>query len=210
MKQEALKKAIEAALMAIHEPLSVNQLAALFKREREAPDRDSIRAALASLQEDYAERGVTLREVASGFRFQVSGDCAEWVNKLFAERPQRYSRALLETLAIIAYRQPLTRGEIESIRGVSVSGGIIRTLQEREWIRIVGHRDVPGKPELLATTKQFLDYFDLKRLADLPQLADLKDYDRINPDMFHRIEREARAAAKKSGGGKTNVVPFAN
>ena len=210
MKPELLKQAIEAVLMAVHEPLSVNQLVALFEQEPEAPDRASVRAALAALQEDYAGRGVTLKEVASGFRFQVHGDCAKWVNKLFAERPQRYSRALLETLAIIAYRQPLTRGEIENIRGVSVSANIIRTLQEREWIRIVGHRDVPGRPELLATTKQFLDYFNLKKLADLPPLPDIKDYEKINPDMFNRLERDARAATAEAGSPDTNVVPFSD
>jgi segregation and condensation protein B len=127
---------------------------------------------------------VELRELASGYRFQVREDYAAWVNRLFEERPQRYSRALLETLAIVAYRQPITRNEIEDIRGVSVSSNIVKTLQERGWVRVVGHRDVPGKPELLATTREFLDYFNLRKLSDLPSLEAIKDYDQINPDLF--------------------------
>lgn len=195
MNSELLKQVIEAALMAVNEPLSVTRLLTLFENEHEPPDREAIKTALAELQELYTDRGIELKEVASGFRFQVKPDCAEWVNRLFDEKPQRYSRALMETLAIIAYRQPLTRGEIEDIRGVSVSSNIVKTLQEREWVRIVGHRDVPGKPELLATTKQFLDYFNLKRLSDLPSLAEIKDFDQLNPDLFEAIEEENKEAA---------------
>ena len=194
MNQELLKNVLEAALMAVNEPLSVTRLLALFENDPEAPDRNAIKTALAELQELYKDRGIELKEIASGFRFQVRPDCAEWVNRLFDEKPQRYSRALMETLAIIAYRQPLTRGEIEEIRGVSVSSNIVRTLQEREWVRIVGHRDVPGKPELLATTKQFLDYFNLKRLSDLPSLAEIKDFDQLNPDLFEGLEQEAASS----------------
>ncbi len=194
MNPALLKRAVEAALMALPDPLSVKQLVALFDKEPEPPGRDAVCAVLQELQQDYAERGVILAEVASGFRFQVHSDCAAWVNTLFDARPQRYSRALLETLAIIAYKQPLTRGEIEAIRGVSVNTNIIRTLQEREWIKVVGYRDVPGKPELLATTRQFLDYFNLKKLADLPPLAEIKDFDKINPDLFAALEREASQA----------------
>ena len=188
MNPDELKKIIEAALMTTETPLDINRLVSLFEKDPVPPERSEIRAALDRLQEEFSGRGIELKEVASGFRFQVRAEYAEWVNRLFEERPQRYSRALLETLAIIAYRQPVTRGEIEDIRGVSVSSNIIRTLQEREWIKIVGHRDVPGKPELLATTREFLDYFNLKKLSDLPPLADIRDLDNINPDLFEGIE----------------------
>ena len=188
MKQELVKKIIEAALMVAGRPLTINQLLDLFEKDEDRPERTDVRAALTELQTDFADRGVELKEVASGFRFQVRSDYAQWVNRLYDERPPRYSRALLETLAIIAYRQPITRGEIEDIRGVSVNTNIIKTLQEREWIKVVGHRDVPGKPELLATTRQFLDYFNLKQLSDLPSLAEIKDYDQLNPDLFAELE----------------------
>lgn len=188
MTAEQLKNIIEAALMASGSPLSVNQIQALFEVESEAPGKDDIRTALEQLAQDYEHRGVELQEVASGFRIQVRSDYAPWINRLQEEKPQRYSRALLETLAIIAYRQPITRSEIEDIRGVSISSNIVKTLQEREWIRVVGHRDVPGKPELLATTRQFLDYFNLRKLSDLPPLAEIKDFDKINPDLFDALE----------------------
>lgn len=190
MTAEQLKNILEAALMTSSGPMSLNRFVSLFEKDNEQPERDDVKVALEQLQEDYEGRGVELKEVASGFRFQVRNEYAEWVNRLFDERPQRYSRALLETLAIIAYRQPITRGEIEDIRGVSISSSIIKTLQEREWIRVVGHRDVPGKPELLASTKQFLDYFNLKKLSDLPSLAEIKDFDKINPDLFEGLEEE--------------------
>ena len=190
MNKEKLKNIIEAALLSSHEPLNPNQLLAMFDADLEKPDKAELRAALDRIQQDYEGRGVELKEVASGFRFQVRPDYAEWINRLQEERPQRYSRALLETLAIIAYRQPVTRGEIEEIRGVGISASIIKTLQEREWIRVVGHRDVPGKPELLATTKEFLDYFNLKKLSDLPPLSAIKDFDKINPDLFEQLENK--------------------
>jgi segregation and condensation protein B len=174
--------------MASGSPQNLNQLLALFDNDLEKPDRDLVRKLVEQLQQDYAERGIELKEVSSGFRFQVRADYAEWINRLFTERPQRYSRAFLETLAIIAYRQPITRNEIEDIRGVSVSSGIVKTLQEREWVRVVGHRDVPGKPELLATTREFLDYFNLKKLSELPALSEIKDFDLINPDLFEGID----------------------
>lgn len=203
MNAELLKNVIEAALMAVNEPLSVTRLLGLFENDVEAPDRAAIKSALEALQQDYTDRGIELKEVASGFRFQVRKDCAEWVNRLFDEKPQRYSRALMETLAIIAYRQPLTRGEIEDIRGVSVSSNIVKTLQEREWVRVVGHRDVPGKPELLATTKQFLDYFNLKRLSDLPSLSEIKDFDQLNPDLFEGLEEaKGESTENEAAGGE--------
>ncbi len=192
MSQEKLKNIIEAALMVSSQPLSVARIASLFEADESMnPENADIRTALEALQNDYQDRGIELVEVASGFRVQARNDYAEWVNHLFDERPPRYSRALLETLAIIAYRQPITRGEIEEIRGVSVSSTIIKTLQEREWIKVVGQRDVPGKPSLLATTKLFLDYFNLKKLSDLPSLEDIKDFDSINPDLFEELEGEA-------------------
>lgn len=193
MSQEKLKNIIEAALMVATQPLSVARILNLFEADQtQEPERDDIRNAITSLQEDYKERGIELAEVASGFRFQARDEYAEWVNHLFDERPPRYSRALLETLAIIAYRQPITRSEIEEIRGVSVSSTIVKTLQEREWIKVVGHRDVPGKPSLLATTKPFLDYFNLKKLSELPALEDIKDFDSINPDLFEELEGETK------------------
>lgn len=201
MNAETVKNIIEASLMAANGPLSVNQLLALFERDPEPPDRNDIRKALDQLAQDCDNRGVELKEVASGFRYQVRSDYADWINRLQEEKPQRYSRALLETLAIIAYRQPITRSEIEDIRGVSISSGIVKTLQEREWIRVVGHRDVPGKPELLATTRQFLDYFNLKNLSDLPPLSEIKDFDKINPDLFDSIDN---AAQEETGSGEGN------
>lgn len=188
MSTPDLKNILEAVLMTADAPMDINRLAALFEPDPEPADKTAIRAALCRLQEEYEGRGIELKEVASGFRIQVRPECGEWVNRLFDEKPQRYSRALLETLAIIAYRQPVTRGEIEEIRGVSVNSNIIRTLQERDWIKVVGHRDVPGKPELLATTKAFLDYFNLKKLSDLPPLSAIQDLDNINPDLFEGIE----------------------
>ena len=198
MTKEKIKNIIEAALMVSTKPLSINMVLSLFESEQSfQPERNDIREALETLQEDYSDRGIELAEIASGFRVQARNEYASWVNHLFDERPPRYSRALLETLAIIAYRQPITRGEIEQIRGVSVSGTIIKTLFEREWIKGVGHRDVPGKPELLVSTKAFLDYFNLKKLSDLPALEDIKDYDLINPDLFEALESETKLATGK-------------
>jgi len=202
MNQEKVKYIIEAALMVSDKPLSVAQLAALFEKDAEQVDHTVIRGALEALQEDCKDRGIELKEVASGYRIQVQSRYAEWVNRLFDERPPRYSRALLETLAIIAYRQPLTRAEIEDIRGVSVSSTIIKTLQDREWIRVVGHRDVPGKPELLATTREFLDYFNLKKLSDLPSLAEIKELTQINPDLFDALENPRTEDEDISNDGK--------
>ena len=194
MSQEKIKNIIEAVLMVSTQPIGITKLLNIFEAEQSLqPERNDIKDALKAIQDDYQERGIELAEVASGFRFQAKDEYAGWVNHLFDERPPRYSRALLETLAIIAYRQPITRGEIEEIRGVSVSSTIVKTLQEREWVKIVGHRDVPGKPALLATTKSFLDYFNLKKLSELPSLEDIKDFDAINPDLFEELEGEVKA-----------------
>jgi len=178
----SLKCILEAALLAAGEPVNLASLAKIFTDD-ERPSDNEICKALEELDQDYTERGLELKEVASGFRVQAREDVNVWVSRLWEERPQRYSRALLETLALIAYRQPITRGDIEEVRGVSVSSSIVRTLQEREWIRVVGHRDVPGKPALFGTTKAFLDYFNISSLDDLPSLAEIKDMETIEPEL---------------------------
>lgn len=183
MDDRQLVNIIEAALLAAATPLSLNQLETLFDGEDKRPSRDALRAALRQLMADCEGRGVQLSEVASGWRLQVRAELAPYVSRLWEERPQRYTRALLETLALIAYRQPITRAEIEEVRGVSVSSNIVKTLQEREWIRVVGHREVPGRPAMFGTTRQFLDYFDLKGIDQLPSLAELKDLDSILPEL---------------------------
>ena len=180
--QPLVTRIIEAALLASSQPLTLVQLKGLFPLDEPIPD-GSVEAALAELQAGSAQRGVELVEVASGWRFQVQADVHPWVARLWSERQTKYTRATLETLALIAYRQPITRGEIEQIRGVTVNSSIIKALEEREWIRVVGHRDVPGKPELLATTKTFLDYFGLKRLDELPPLSELKDIGELEPQL---------------------------
>jgi segregation and condensation protein B len=174
MQIEQLKAIIEAALLAASQPLTVAQLGELFIEEDEV-DRAQIAMALEMLADDSQGRGVELKEVGSGFRYQVRQDVHPWVSRMWSEKPSRYSRALLETLALIAYRQPITRPEIEQIRGVVVSSNIVKTLEEREWVRVVGHRDVPGKPALYGTTRAFLDYFNLKSLDELPTLAEIRD-----------------------------------
>jgi len=179
---EQLKQILEAALLAAGQPLSHAQLSALFNDE-ERPPAGELSRALEQLSNDCTHRGVELKKVGSGYRLQVKQDFNEWVSRLWKERPRGYSRALLETMALIAYRQPITRGEIEAVRGVSVSTNIVRTLQEREWIRVVGHRDVPGKPALFGTTKVFLDFFDLQNLDDLPTLAEIRDMENLEPEL---------------------------
>jgi segregation and condensation protein B len=178
MDDTEIKYFIEAALLAAGRPMSVEQLQNLFDG-RSTPEKSQIRQAISSLLADYEGRGITISEVASGFRVQVKTSMADRLEKLWEERSPRYSRALFETLALIAYRQPMTRGEIEEIRGVSVSTNIVRSLLEREWVRVVGHRDVPGRPAMFGTTKLFLDYFGLKKLDDLPPLADLSDWESL-------------------------------
>jgi segregation and condensation protein B len=177
-----IKHIVEAALLAAGRPLSLDNLLDLFLHE-EKPERKTIRDAIGELRQEYEGRAIQLVEVGSGFRINVGADFAPWISRLWEERPPRYSRALMETLALIAYRQPITRGEIEDIRGVSVSSSIVKTLMEREWVREVGHRDVPGKPALLATTREFLNYFGLKSLDELPTLAEIKDLDSINCEL---------------------------
>jgi segregation and condensation protein B len=178
MDDTEIKCFVEAALLAAGRPLSIDQLQKLFD-DGSIPEKSALRKAISALIEDYELRGYAITEVASGFRIQIRANMAERLHKLWEERPPRYSRALFETLALIAYRQPITRGEIEAIRGVSVSSNIVRSLMERDWIRVVGHRDVPGRPAMFGTTKAFLDYFGLKKLDDLPPLADLSDWENL-------------------------------
>jgi len=182
MNHQQLKNILEATLLTAGRPLSIDQLLTLFTDE-EMPSRDDIRKVLNDLNEDLSERGVELKQVSSGYRIQVRKELAPWIARLSEERPVRYSRALLETLALIVYRQPITRAEIEEVRGVSVSSSIIKTMLDRNWIKVVGHREVPGKPALYGTTKQFLDYFNLKSLSELPPLAEIRSIDDIQRDL---------------------------
>ncbi len=208
MSDISLVQILEGALLAAGRALTVAQLAELFE-EHERPDNAAIREALQEVAQRCDERGFELVEVASGFRFQVRQSLSQWVARLWQERPAKYSRALLETLALVAYRQPITRGEIEEIRGVAVSSNIIKTLHEREWIRVVGHRDVPGRPAMYATTRQFLDYFNLKSLDQLPALAEIRDLDTLNAELgFSEPLPEGepgKAEAEKAGPGLTVV-----
>ena len=198
MEQTEIKHFIEAALLAAGRPLNVDQLQNLFDG-RSAPPRPAIREAIATLVEEYEERGITIAEVASGFRIQIKAGMAERLRKLWEERPPRYSRALFETLALIAYRQPITRGEIEDVRGVSVSPNIVRTLLDRDWVRVVGHRDVPGRPEMFGTTRSFLDYFGLKKLDDLPVLADLSDWESLRVQLdLPAVDEDLNAAPEET------------
>ena len=200
-----LKNIVEAALLAAGGPLPLDGMLELFLEE-ERPEKKDFRAVLKELEADYEGRGIELTEVGGGFRFNVRADYAPWVSRLWEERPARYSRALMETLALIAYRQPITRGEIEEIRGVSVSTSIMKTLLERDWVRVVGQRDVPGKPSLYATTKEFLNYFGLKSLDGLPTLQEIRDLDSINrelaleePQAGEGTDQEAEAPAENDG-----------
>jgi segregation and condensation protein B len=196
MDEHYIKNVVEAGLLAAGRSLGLEELAALFG-ENERPGTASIRASLAALESDYAARALELKETASGVRIQVRREFATEVSRLWPERPQRYSRALLETLALIAYRQPITRAEIEAVRGVTVSSDIVRTLLERSWVRVVGHRELPGRPELLGTTREFLDYFGLRAVDELPPLAELRGLAEINPQLVLPVgaEGEAEAAA---------------
>ena len=181
MESLPLKQIIEGAILAAEAPLSIDQLMQLF--EDDEPERVDVRDVLQEIEQDCEGRGFELKQVASGYRFQVRSSYGEWVSRLWKEKPPRYSRALLETLALIAYKQPITRGDVEEIRGVAVSTNIMRTLLEREWVRIVGHRDVPGHPALYATTKIFLDYFNLRNLDELPSLSEIKDLTQVNEEL---------------------------
>ena len=195
LDQHLIGRIVEAAIMAAPQPLTITQLYALFPDDEPAPPVGSIERAIGELQQACDGRGVELIEVASGFRFQVKNDVHHWVARLWTERQSKYTRATLETLALMAYRQPITRGEIEQIRGVAVSAQMVKALEDREWIRVVGHRDVPGRPALFGTTKGFLDYFGLKSLDALPPLAELKEIPELDPQLpFDRVPQVASAA----------------
>lgn len=219
MTETGLVQIVEGALLAAGKPLTVAQLGELFE-EHERPDTTRIREVLKEVAQRCDDRGFELREVASGFRYQVRQSLSPWVARLWHERPQKYSRATLETLALIAYRQPITRGEIEEIRGVAVSSNIVKTLHEREWIRVVGHRDVPGRPAMYATTRQFLDYFNLKSLDQLPALAEIRDLETLNAELGFSDPLPAAATDRSEGAsdaapgltvvGGTEHVPAAD
>ena len=179
---EKIRQIIEGLLLAAGKPLSLDKIESLFSKE-ELPERKTLKAALEEIEKSCEGRGFELKKVASGYRFQVRQDLSDWVGRLWEEKPQRYSRALLETIAIIAYRQPITRGDIEKIRGVAVSSSIVRTLLERDWVRVVGHRDVPGRPAMYASTREFLDYFNLENLDELPALTDIRDMEGLNQEL---------------------------
>jgi segregation and condensation protein B len=211
MDQPFITRIVEAALLAANQPLSIAQLRGLFTLDEPAPE-GSIEQALTDLRnaclQDGAQRGIELAETASGYRFQVQADVHAWVARLWSERQTKYTRATLETLAIIAYRQPITRGEIEQIRGVAVSSNIIKALEEREWIRSVGHRDMPGRPELLGTTKTFLDYFGLKSLEQLPPLSELKDFGELDPQLSLDPDGSKAAALAEAMAAAEGPAPI--
>ena len=188
MNNDKLKPILEALFAAADRPLSVNQISDLFSGDIDQPSKDDIRKAIDEIGGQYQDSGLELKQVASGFRFQVKPAYESWVSRLWDQKPPHYSRAMLETLALIAYRQPITRGEIEDIRGVSVSTNMIKTLLEREWVKPLGHKDVPGRPTLYGTTRAFLDYFNIKSLNELPTLSEISDLDRYTPE-FSFVEK---------------------
>ncbi len=179
---EKIRQIIEGLLLASGKPLTLDKIAELFTKE-ELPDREVLKTALEEIEKSCEGRGFELKKVASGYRFQVRQELSDWIGRLWEEKPQRYSRALLETIAIIAYRQPITRGDIEKIRSVAVSSSTVRTLLERNWVRVVGHRDVPGRPAMYASTREFLDYFNLQNLNELPALTDIRDMEGLNQEL---------------------------
>lgn len=185
MDETEIRHVLEAALLASHRPVTLEKLVELFAKKAPEVDKNIVRAGLQALEAEYESRGLELKQVASGYRIQVRSRMTGWLQPLWEERPPRYSRALLETLALIAYRQPVTRGEIEEVRGVNVNANIIRNMLERDWIRVVGHRDVPGKPEMFGTTKQFLDYFGLQSIDQLPALAEISEQ---GPEAFPQTD----------------------
>jgi len=208
MDEQYVRNVIEAGLLAAGRALGLDELGALFA-EVERPPPSVIRAGLSALERDYANRALELKETASGVRIQVRREFAAEVSRLWPERPKRYSRALLETLALIAYRQPLTRAEIEAVRGVAVNPDIIRALQERNWVRVVGHRELPGRPELLGTTREFLDYFGLRSVDELPPLAELRALEEIDPQFGLPVDGEGQAAPTESPGDAAAARPAA-
>jgi len=201
IENQKVKNIIEAALFAADKPMSIDQLHALFGLDEPA-ERAQIKELIKEIQDEYEQRGIELKQISSGYRFQVRQEYSAWISRLWEEKPPRYTRALLETLALVAYRQPITRGEIEDVRGVAVSSNIMKTLQEREWVKIVGHRDVPGRPALFATTKTFLDYFNLKSMDELPTLAEIKDLDKIT----EKLNFDAEPVSESTETVETEIV----
>ncbi len=209
-----LEQIIEAALLVSGKPVSVTDIRNYFGEDDLIPPSTEIRQTFQKLVRRYKARGIELKEVGTGFRFQVAKAAAPYVIKQWEERPPRYSRALLETLSLIAYRQPITRGDIEDIRGVAVSSNIVRTLLEREWVRVVGHKDVPGRPALYATTSKFLDYFNLKSLTELPELSEVRDLEEINPELdfgdeFQLSSSDAEDLDSEFDGESADLIPDA-
>ena len=202
MEFKQLKNIVEAALLAADHPLAVDQIFRLFEEDEQSPSKDEIKKAITELEQECAGRGYELKKIASGYRYQTRVDIQPWVSKLRAEKPPRYSRAFMETLALVVYRQPITRAEIEDVRGVSISSSIFKVLLEREWIKIVGHKEVPGRPAMYGTTKKFLDYFNLKTLNELPSLAEIKDLDKVHPELeFDEVEQNAPVQLEVIEGG---------
>ena len=199
MDEQQLKNILESILMSAGKPVTAEKMLQYFDEDDPRPSITQVRKQIAELQLDCENRGIILKEVASGYRYQARDDYGKWVSKLWEEKPQRYSRALLETLSLIAYRQPVTRADIEDVRGVSVSTNIVRTMLEREWVRVVGHREVPGRPALYATTRQFLDYFNLKSLDELPTLSEIKDLSKIDPELDLEAFEETPQQQSKVG-----------
>jgi len=189
MQQDKLKNILEAIIISANKPLSIEKLLGFFQAE-DLVNRKDVQKAIGDLTNSFESHGFELVETASGYRFQTRDEYKQWVTQHWDEKPAKYSRALLETLALIIYRQPITRAEIEDIRGVAVSSHIVKTLQERDWIRIVGHKEVPGRPSLLGTTRQFLDYFNLKSLDEMPSLAEIQDIDKLYPELDLKIKKE--------------------
>ncbi len=189
MQADKLQQTLEAILFSAEKSLSVEKLLGFFQPQ-DLVNRSDVKKALVDLQVKFESHGIELTETASGFRFQTREEFKQWVTQHWDEKPAKYSRALLETLALIVYRQPITRAEIEDIRGVAVSSNIVKTLQERDWIRIVGHKEVPGRPSLLGTTRQFLDYFNLKSLDEMPSLSEIQDIDKLYPELDLKLQEE--------------------
>ena len=203
MQADKLKPILEAILISADKPLSLEKLLGFFQPE-DLVNRDDIKKSLSELIKSYDNNGFELIETASGFRFQTREDYKQWVTQHWDEKPSKYSRALLETLALVVYRQPITRAEIEDIRGVAVSSYIIKTLQEREWIRVVGHKEVPGRPSLLGTTRQFLDYFNLKSLDEMPTLSEVQDIDKLYPELALKLEEASEEKSISDSNEETS------
>ncbi len=209
MQTDKLKKILEAILISAEKPLSVEKLLGFFEPE-DLVNRNDVKSSLSQLQESFDNHGFELVETSSGFRFQTKKEYKKWVTQHWDEKPAKYSRALLETLALIIYRQPITRAEIEDVRGVAVSSNIIKTLQERDWIRIVGHKEVPGRPALLGTTRQFLDYFNLKSLDEMPSLSEIQDIDKLYPELELKMREEGIEEFKEDLSAEKETLSIEN